>query len=198
MDQNEQGQWIATQKADGWRTTIVKDNSGDVMNYNGCKDWTRGNGLYFLSRRGFDKGGPTNIPVSDEIVQIVEAMNLPDKTMLEGEWMARRTIDECPETMFLFDVLWYNDQWIGREDANYRFKMLHELKVDGPVKFPDFARENYQEFYNKQITIPWTEGIVLRHVTSTLIGDTVECKKNPLLIKCKWRRGPDGRETFNV
>ena len=199
----EPGKYYATQKVDGWRCMIIKDHDHQIIKSykNGSAQWAQLNDYFFLSRRGFNKGGPTNLPVCDKISNIIASLNLPDKTILDSEWMARRTIGEIPETLFVFDVLWYKDEWMGTTPHLERMKLLRTLLKDEPydkVRIPNGTDMDYSEFFEKQTHIPYTEGIVLKEVNSTLIADRVESPKNPSWIKIKWRSGSDGRETFNL
>lgn len=119
--------------------------------------------------------------------------------MFDCEWMARRTIGELPEKIFALDILWYNDEWYGKKPAKERDAFFRPLiKINDAMGLPDLVESDYSKFFEIQTGIPWTEGIVLKHHTCTIMGDNLECKKNPLMIKIKWRSGPDGRETFNL
>lgn len=194
--------YIAQQKADGWRCMIIRNKAMDLIRTykNGNIDWVRKGEYFFLSRRGHIKGGPTNLPVGSDIVEIIDNLNLPDNTMLDSEWMARRTIGELPESLLIFDVLWLNDEWMGQVACRDRLVKLAELvkKVDDRVRIPDSVDRNYTNFFEKQKSISWTEGIVLKESDSTIISDRNECPKNPSWIKIKWRSGSSGRETFNM
>jgi len=190
-------QYIAQSKLDGYRTFVIKNkNHSIIKQYNGT-NISKGDNLFFLSRRGINKGGPTDIPVKQEIINVIDSLNLPDNTMLDCEWLCRRTIGECPEKLFIFDVIWLNDEWIGKKPFIDRNKILLDLinkKLCDCVGIPDSTSTNFEEFFETQTKIPWTEGIVLKHHTSTIIGDNLECKKNPLIIKIKWRGSSDGRQ----
>jgi len=190
------GRYLAQQKLDGYRCMIVKNPSKNLSE----KSWYRKDHL-FLSRRGMIKGGPTKLPVSDELLEMVIKLNLPDNTMLDSEWIARRTIGETPESLYVFDILWLNDEWMGSKNLKNRHETLikimsnHETEI---FKIPESVENNYQNFFDKQTKIPYTEGIVLKDLNSTLIPDRSESPKNSGWIKCKWRQGHNGRETFNI
>ncbi len=196
----EFNQWIAQQKVDGFRTMTAKDSTRKIVEtFGGSPNWARGKNkdLFFLSRRDLSKGGPTNIPVSEEIVKIVESLELPDLSMLDGEWMARRTIGEIPESLFFFDIMWKNDDWKGVLPFKTRHEMLMEIlenKISGPVKIPETYNNNFRENFDLQKQISWTEGLVFKHLNSIIISDRKECVKNPLWIKIKWRSGDTGRD----
>ena len=198
-DEFKTQEWLATQKLDGFRLLIVKDSLHKIVkSFRGSSNWARGTNkdLFFLSRRGTNKGGPTNIPVCEEIVKIIEKMNLADMTMLDSEWLERRTKDDdIHECVFLLDYMWKADDWLGNSPHKDRIVLVNELEIDNDwIRRPKYVTENYVGFYEKQKAISWTEGIVLKHVDSIIIGDDIECKKNPLWIKVKWRSGDTGRE----
>ena len=192
--------WDCTSKVDGWRTLICRDASqGIIKSYpGGNMNWARGKNkdLFFLSRRGIDKGGPTNIPVKDEIVETVENLMLPDLSMMDSEWLDRRTIGEIPESLFLLDVLWWKNMWMGTTPWFKRKETFFSVnKLNNHVRLPIRPKEGqkFSEFFEEMKSISWTEGIVLRHNNDTIVGDRVECKKSATLIKIKWRSGDDGR-----
>lgn len=191
------GSWIGQQKLDGHRTLIVKDTTGQILSYGGNKAWVRGSNLYFLSRRDLVKGGPTKIPVKEEIVKAIEALDLPDQSMLDGEWLARRTIGEIPETLFLFDVMWYKDEWQGKYPLRDRLNILEKIvsgKLNEYIRIPESFTADFKTAFDSQKKISWTEGLVLKQLDSTIISDRKECVKNPSWVKVKWRSGHDGRD----
>jgi ATP-dependent DNA ligase len=194
--------WRAQSKLDGWRTLVARDKNQTIAD----PTWAQGkdNSLFFLSRRDGKKGGPTRIPVSQGIIEAIEALNLPDKSMLDGEWMARRTIGECPEKLFLFDVLWFNDKWFGDLTFFKRDEFLTSIvKASEPsvpvhtrehVPMPAQAKESFAELFKYVQAVPYTEGIVLKHLDSKIKGDIDGCVKNALWAKIKWRSGSSGRD----
>lgn len=187
--------YIATQKLDGWRTFIIRDTIGKVTKF-AHPSWAMGEdkSLFFVSRRGKDAGGPTQIPVSAEIVKAVQELDLPDQTMLDAEWLKRRTMGEVPECIYLLGVLWWDNAWKGGMYEKDRHVELEKVTVNGgPIRKPEVATCEYEEFFNAQKEFPWTEGIVLKHELSKVAGDRGDCKKNKMWIKIKWRDGQDGR-----
>jgi hypothetical protein len=202
----EQGDFIATQKVDGWRCLLIKDSTGKSIKGFADQTWARGKDkvLYFVSRRGIDSGGPTLLPVSDEIVQEAEELDLPDQSMIDAEWMKRRTTDdEIPECLFALGILWQDNKWLGSLKEEERMLWLDDVVTPPdlgfefrPIAQPDRAEAGYEEFFNKQKEWAYTEGIVLRKKHSTMVGDRTECKKNKSWLKIKWRDGADGREYY--
>lgn len=195
---DDEGDYIATQKLDGWMTNVFRDTSGElVKGFGGSTSWAQGadKSLYFISRRKLSDGGPTQISVSDEIVIAIEAMNLPDQTHIVGEWMKRRTIGECPELLYLIDILWLNDKWLGKVYHEERWIMLNDLYVENEhVVVPDVVESGFAEFFEKQQQIPYSEGLVLKSKMGFVLGNKKECKKNIDLIKIKYRDGSSGRD----
>jgi hypothetical protein len=175
--------WFAQQKLDGWLTNIVKDGK-----------------LSFLSRRDKAKGGPTPIPVKPEIIAAVEALELPDKTHLVGEWLNRRTIGECPERLYLFDVMCWSDQSFCEMGALERWNFLMDKvgELKGDLAYPLYCDCNFLSFFNEQTKIPYTEGIVLKHVRGKVKGDNERGIDNGMLVKVKWRSGSSGRDIVEL
>jgi hypothetical protein len=189
-------------KADGWCTEIVRDKSKKIVEPWGRADWGKGKdgSLFFLSRRPMNKGGPTQMPVDDRIIQVVESWDLPDQSALAAEWMARRNVVQAPEMFYLFDVLWWNDKWMGFERLEDRIKTLGELTVKtkkGVVEVMPSGVEHFDAVFamiKKDPEYSWTEGLVLKHLGSKLKGDHQKGVDNGLHIKNKWRAGYDRRE----
>ena len=197
----ENKDWEGTLKEDGWRTYVFKDSKHQIAN----PEWVKGNHLFFLSRRGQDKGGPTQIPVSKEIIDTVESLNIPDQSMLDCEWMCRRTIGEIPECLFILDYPWLDDVWQGDNPYIDRKKLLLGAFPFSITQEPDFfgttffinefvrtptrTYERFSDFYAKGQNFEHAEGIVLKHLQSKIVGSRKECQKSALWVKVKWRSG---------
>lgn len=187
-------------KADGWCTQIVRDKSQRLIEPWGRKDWGKGKdgSLFFLSRRDMVKGGPTKMPVADDMVQAVEALDLPDQTALAGEWMERRTIGEMSGMILLFDVLWWDDQWQGDTRLDKRVSRLATIKpVKGVFEVMPSGSQDFDATFDmiaKDPQYAWTEGLVIKQLGSKLKGDPKKGVDNALHIKIKWRAGYSGRE----
>jgi ATP-dependent DNA ligase len=192
---------VAQAKYDGWRCMIIRDTTDTYLP--GMKKRGKDGSLRFVSRRDLDAGGPTNLPVSDEVVEFVESLDLPDQTVLDSEWMARRTIGECPERLYVFDLLWWDNEWQGKKTYSDRLAVLSGvLKPEDeagevPVMLPLQVAENFGDFFNRLTELPYTEGMVIKPLNSTLKGNRTGCSKNPLLVKIKWRDGANGRDVFH-
>lgn len=151
-------------------------------------------------------GGPTAHPVCDAVVDAVELMAMPDQTALAGEWMARRTIGECPEKLYLFDILFMDDQWVGDAPFCGRLNLLGSIANWGKYKedepgaeicrtFTEGFREEYERIRSDP-SLAWTEGLVLKRRLGTLVGDNKKGVDNGTQVKVKWRSGASGREVF--
>lgn len=129
-------------------------------------------------------------------METVESWDLPDLSMLDSEWMARRTVGECPEKVFVFDTLWLANEWLGEvpyADRTTRLRDTYSAKVNEHVDMPEQSKSGFAAFFAKMQTIPWTEGMVLKHFASVIKGDLDGCTVNPLMVKIKWRFGSSGR-----
>ena len=205
----ENKDWEGTLKEDGWRTYVFKDSKHKIAN----PEWVKGNHLFFLSRRGQDKGGPTQIPVSKEIIDTVDSLNMPDQSMLDCEWMCRRTIGEIPECLFILDYPWLNDVWQGDNPyidrkktllQAFPFKVAEEPEIfrrtactyiiNEFVRTPTRTYERFSDFFSKGQNFEHAEGIVLKHLQSKIVGSRMECQHTGLWVKIKWRNGSSGRE----
>lgn len=201
------GQW----KLDGWLTHVVRDSSHEVLSTWGDRSWACGKdkSLFFLSRRELNKGGPTRIPVRPEIIDQVEALKLPDRSMLAAEWMERRSKDDkllfdMSEQLWLFDTLFVVDKWQGDEGFESRYKTLVDLTNltksltdQSPVKLLPVIPADFLSVFEKTSVDPvfsWVEGLVLKQKNSRLKGGLRKGENNGLQIKVKWRAGASGRE----
>lgn len=189
----------AEQKVDGWRTFVVKDTSHEFPKlWGGDPYWVRDGDLYFLSRRDKKKGGPVSFEVCDGIVESVKNLDLPDQTMLDSEWLSRRTKDDnIGECLFVFDCLWFEDQWLGDSYSWDRRELVSKFlgsKCNQYLRTPEYVLNNFQDFFDQQKSLSWTEGLVIKDLDATIVGDPNGCQKNAAYIKIKWRGGHDGRE----
>jgi len=192
-----EGTHFAQLKVDGYACYAVKDRQGETLSRFG-QHRNLGDGLYLVTRRDASRGGPTDVPASEEIVEQVASLDLPDRSILLGEWMARRTKGELPETLFLFDVLWRDDHWMGQVPAWERWTRTRDLirkaGLDGPVKAVRTVREGFMDLFNESIRLPWSEGVVVKRRRGTLKGDVDRAVKNAQMVKVKWRSGDNGRD----
>lgn len=181
LDKMDDGNYIATLKYDGYRCLI---------------DWD-GENLQFRSRRDLEKGGPSDHPVSDELRSEVKQFflenEIPAGTRLDAEWLARRT--DGPENLRIFGIYYLNNTWVGKDPEAIRFAQVKAWKYNQPhVQMVDYVETGFKDFFEQhRIYSPEAEGIVLKHKTSSLVGNRKMCKLNDLWFKIKWRDGSDGK-----
>ncbi len=175
-----QSEWLAEAKMDGWMAYFDAST--------------------FVTRRETAKGGPTPIPISDEIRKTVAKFNLPKNSQLLGEWMKRRTIGECPESLYIHDILWLDDKWMGNVQYTERQRILGKFVVPhltDLVKLPlnsNAANLSLIGFFEVMKQIPITEGVVLKHLDFKIKGGISKAMNNALICKIKWRSGCIGRD----
>ena len=185
---DQKGGYIATAKYDGWRCSVVIEETFNIS------FWSRVN---------------KQLPVAGEMVKAVKFLGLPQATVLDTEWMRRRPDYDGPEILYIIGMPWFKGEWMGREPEAQRWsrvvehfnninKMVDEPE-NFPVQLPKWTHDNgkslspYSDLFAWSKTDKTTEGIVLKGNFSKLVGDTKESKKNPNWIKIKWRDGADGR-----
>jgi len=153
--------------------------------------------LHFISRHD------RPIDVCDEIRQAVTELDLPENSMLDCEWMARRPnykLLEDTEKLYILGLLWWEDEWMGRMGEAARYEKLLEALgiISDPIRIPDTVESDLFDFFEQQVNNWITEGVVLKHKDAKLIGNRKECKKNNLWNKVKWRDGNDGMTIIYV
>jgi ATP-dependent DNA ligase len=168
------GDWLAELKFDGWRTLV---------------DWD-GKRAILTSRHN------QTIPASQSLLdEIAQALTQVPPCALDGEWMGRR--DRQPESLWLFDALAINGQWLGALGAGERFKRFCWLFTSSDpaprVRLVECVRSGFVDFFHYSKTVRGCEGIVLKHVDSKFIGSVRKCVDNPFWLKVKWRDGADGQ-----
>jgi hypothetical protein len=187
---------FAQSKLDGYRCLVTKDTKHNMIKRLPTQISDTTSGIFFLTRRGLKKGGPTNNPVNTEIINAIQELDLPDNTMLDAEWVYRRTKDH-PEGLWIHDILWLNDAWQGNKPCIERYEkiLLPILKnIKEPLHTPDQVMKGFKEFFTKQKQIPWTEGIVIKEKGSLITGNLAECATIGSWLKLKWRSGSDGKK----
>ena len=187
IPEQDDGTSFAQLKLDGFRCLLTKDTKHACA---GLPNADRGDGHLFLSRRGLSKGGPTPLPVSDEIVEKILALNLPDNSMFDAEWVERRTAG--PEGLYIHDVLWLRDEWMGNRPCLDRFEIVNGII---PASFiPMTTMDGFADFFEASKQLPQAEGLVIKDKSSIIKASREECKKNALWLKVKWRAGFDGKK----
>lgn len=168
--------WLAQAKYDGWRSWVEWDGKRALL----------------TSRH------EEAIPVSQSLLgEIATALAPLPPCLLDGEWMGRR--DGQPESLWLFDLLAIQGEWMGNIGAGERFARFCRLPwptIPDPaprVKLVECVTSGYVEFFRYSKQLPGCEGIVLKHKDSKFIGSVRKSVDNPLWLKVKWRDGADGQ-----
>jgi len=188
---DQEGLYLATVKYDGFRCVI---------------DWD-GKDLEFLSRRGMDKGGPSIHPVSEELrletLAFLKENKVAPNSRLDGEWVCRRTL--CEPKIVIFGIQYSNGKWLGKKPEGLRWEIISSLRYEQPhILLAEAVEDDYSGLFerskNRDLAREnedlWeTEGIVLKHINSKLIGNSDSNKKNPLWFKVKWRDAANGKYT---
>lgn len=171
----ENKNYIAESKYDGFRAVIFID-SKEVLTYS----------------RHFKP-----LSINPKILDMCKQLGFPSGTALDVEWMGRRT--NQPECIYLLDVLYHDWKWQGKKPLVERLKHFENIKLSDFILRPQSVDCNFLDFFESQIGNPLTcptEGIVLKSLDSTLIGNPSGSKENPAWYKVKWRAGPDGKQVI--
>ena len=184
----DNGKHICQQKGDGWRLEICK-GKGEIA---------------YITRHNTDytKQMEDHLKAQMEIISTV----LPDRSQLDSEWLSMRacTNKKTKPKLLLFDVVRYDKKWFLQKHYEDRWALLQEIlgRVD-PDLIPDIeliptAEDGkFVEFYEAQKKLPRSEGIVVKHKKSVLIGSRKDCKDNPRWMKVRFRGGSDGEGSLD-
>lgn len=184
----EEGQYVASKKADGWRALI--DYSNEVV--------------VPYSSRAKNNDGPTIHPVSDEVQESLNQFfvenNLPDGSRIDAEWCARRkaaqseksSLADGKEQIIVFGILFYGEEYLGTKPESDRWNIIKNLKYNENVILVENTESDYIKFFEESKDDYKYEGIVLKDKDSFLVGNLDRIAVNPLWLKVKWRSGDDG------
>ena len=174
------GDYVCQQKIDGWRVLIFLDDTPRIITRHN-KDITT--------------------EVDPALLAQVEALkeSFPAKSIIDAEWLSRRACSNqrgIEQRLYVFDIMRLGKKWMKLENYQNRLDALIEglerLELDR-IMLPDHAPEgSFSEFYEQQKKIPISEGIVVKHKASTIVGDRKGSKKNPRWFKVRYRGGNDG------
>lgn len=175
------GNYVCQQKIDGWRTVIILTDER----------------IEYVSRHNKS----LNRDVEPEIKKEAEILRkiFPVQTQLDAEWLSRRSCSKeynLRPKMFLLDILRYGDTWLLDKKLRDREEILFKNPTNLECIAPPLAAEpgQFRNFYEAQKKISFSEGVVIKHLDSTIIGNRRECVKNPLIFKVKYRGGADGEQ----
>ena len=180
LDAMAPGTWLAGKKLDGWRRTA--DNTSGKWVY-GAKHTT----------------GPAAKQMPEELVREFESLPWPKGIALDMEWMGPRVVAAVEEhSLNVFDLLMLNGEWLGNVGFQDRYAILRGLmRIDCcgsgmNVKIIPVRRNpGLTDFFLEQKTDPLSEGIVVRHKDSTLVGSFSKCATGDRFFKVKYRNNKE-------
>ena len=191
----DNGDYICQQKCDGWRLEICKSLKGKTV---------------LISRHNNVMNDQVEEPIRAEIERMLDIM--PNRCQLDGEWLSRRraTNGKAEPRLVLFDVIRYDGRWLLDEPYENRWSLLDTLfddllatvtSKDDAIKHLSLAETakpgHFVEFYKQQKQLAHSEGVVVKHRLSTLIGNRKESKDNPRWLKIKYRGASDGEMSLD-
>lgn len=179
-DEKKPGTWIAQPKYDGWRRPAYKIDG----------KWT------FFAKRGTGEESKRTPP--PDISRALDALDLPDGTAFDAEWMGPRDINgllKGRHYLVLFDLQYQAGEWLGAVPFEERLKrmrkMLHDAKYYvGDASFINVAPtvdSDWFKYYTEMTKDPLVEGIVLKEASGGLVGDYAKAKDNGSWYKVKYR-----------
>lgn len=180
LDQKEPGRYLGQLKWDGWRNIIYKD----------AGKWVR--------HSKYDVGAQAKTPLPDCLTTQLDALNLPDGTGFDSEWMGGRVVAELKGRHFLvlLDLHYLDGKWQGDLTCENRLKSLKKLveghKAKTKTATPDIeivqsAEIGLLALFEASKKLPLTEGIVAKARDSKLVGNLNQAVENKHWIKVKWR-----------
>jgi len=174
LDGINQNDYLVQVKIDGWRCITYFDDSR----------------FDFYSRH------KRRMEINPGIIESLMELNLPEGTVLDGELLGRRPGQSgSEEILFLFDVLYWQGIWMGGFSAEDRWNYLLELNFPDTnlIGLPAWGFGGAAKLFELSKKTSITEGIVLKHRGSRLVGHIRDCAKNRMWLKYKWRGGSDGQ-----
>ena len=176
----EQGGWLCQPKWDGWRRPL----------------YLEGGKWQFRSK--YDKGPQAATVPPAPLVAELESLKFPDGTAFDAEWMGPRVIAALGGRHFfvLLDLLCWGGEWMGDVPCRQRHERLAELawghknRLKSPtpnVCVVESVESGFMELFEKQKKDSLSEGVVLKHGNSKLIGNLRRPQDNPLWKKVKYR-----------
>lgn len=128
--------------------------------------------------------------VCDDVKNAIRRLNFPNGTALDTEWMGPHRASVPTEYLGMIGLLWYEGNWLGGLTERTRFSMMYDV-MDGKwsnlVREIPFEYNDYVGLFDRAKLDPTTEGIVLKHHASKLVGNTDKSAKNMLWSKVKYR-----------
>ena len=174
-----EGKYVGQDKGDGWRVMIIKK--------------ARNEPLTLLSRvhKKFDYMSP-------EVVEALNMLPIPPYSILDGEWMKRRTRYKGPEMVTLHGAIAWDGIFLKKYGEERRIEVVNQFDLPddwlhAPVRKVKMVFSGFEEFFEETKNHPETEGMVLKRLDAPLILSLRDNENNPAWIKVKWRDGADGQ-----
>ena len=177
-------QYMCQQKSDGWRIEVIKDLNGEI---------------HYFSSHNKNLGSSVEDHLKEEMSALLA--DVPNGSQFDGEWLSRRShskVDGAKPCIILFDVMRWGGDWLLKVPCWERWEILKSaIASTETILLTDMADGSFVEFYNKQKSIPQSEGIVVKHKRSTLVGDRKGLKKSGRWFKVRYRAGSDGETSLD-
>ena len=180
LEQKEPGRYIGQLKWDGWRNIMYKESG----------KWVR--------HAKYDTGPQAKKPLPDALIAELNALNLPDGTGFDSEWMGGRVVAGLGgrHYLILLDLHYLEGVWQGDQPYEKRLKSLKKL-IEGAKTTSKTATPNIELVQSSDLGLlalfeaskknPLTEGIVAKARDSKLIGNQTQAVDNKHWVKVKWR-----------
>jgi len=163
------GEWMSQTKYDGHFAVIIKEGKFSVMSRHKNK-----------------------LPISPAMLGSIEKLDIPDCTVLHGEWTSRRQSNK-EEALYLFSAAYWNSEWLGPKGEEDRYKLVQSITLVDNIYIVENRCSGYAKHYKSTINDWKTEGIVLKRRNGKMIGSmSNESMDNSALLKLKWRSGQGG------
>lgn len=177
LDSEPAGTWLAQPKLDGWRK--IADSTSGEWHY-GAKH-TKGDAAK---------------PLPPELRKEFESLSWPKGIVLDCEWVGCRVVEHVKEhCLHVFDILMHENDWLGNMGFWERYKLLAHifakasLYIPGPYVHlvPCWPNPGLMDRFMEQLQDPLSEGLVVRHKDSGLVGSFSAPAVNPQWVKVKYR-----------
>jgi len=147
-------------------------------------------GLKWVSRH--NKSLDSEIEPQIKAAAATALAGFPVGSQIDTEWLSRRSCSKSyglAPKLFLLDLIRYGQEWLLPTPLHQRLLLLQKHCVlTGGIEMPqEAAPGSFEAFYQSQKTIPFSEGVVVKHKESTITGSRSECAKNPQWMKVKYR-----------
>jgi len=127
-----------------------------------------------------------------EILDTLKEFNPTELTIIDGGYIGRR--GKHKPSIVLFDIMKKDSKWVThwqyeKRDTEIKHIFKQYFEKSPCIFLPEESRIDFGAFYEKQKTNPkdgLVEGIVVKELSSTLIGGRKESVDNPCWFKAKW------------